>query len=207
MSSLPTASPSVGGARSRRADFPIAGQFLDRWSPRAFTDAQITEPDLLGILEAGRWAPSASNVQPWRFVYSLRGDAHWNGFVSTLTENNQKWAGRASALVAVLSSRFIVAPDGEATVSRTHSFDAGCAWGFLALQAHLNGWAAHGMAGFDPARARTLLQVPQSFAIEAFVAIGRQGPVDVLPVGLRARELPSQRRPLADSVAAGKFMA
>lgn len=159
----------------------------------------------MALLEAARWAPSASNVQPWRFVYSLRGDAFWHGHVGLLNENNQKWAASAAALVIILSSRYVVAPSGDASISKTHSFDAGCAWGYLALQAHLSGWAAHAMAGFDGERARGLLAVPPAFAVEAMVAIGRQGTVDALPIGLRARELPSQRRPLADSVSAGKF--
>lgn len=205
MSSNPAPTGALGGARSRRADFPVAVQFLDRWSPRSFTDATIPEPDLMGILEAARWAPSANNVQPWRFVYSLRDDAHWAGFVNLLNENNQRWAVKAAALVFILSARFSVAPNGEASVFRTHSFDTGCAWGFLALQAHLNGWATHGMAGYDPERARALLQVPQTFNIEAAVAIGRQGPVDLLPMALQPRELPSQRRPVIDSVSVGKF--
>ena len=148
MSSIPLAPGVLAGARSRRADFPVAVQFIDRWSPRAFTDETMTEADLLGVLEAARWAPSASNAQPWRFCYSLRGDAHWAGYLGVLNETNQRWARRAAALVVVLSSRYIVAPSGEASVSRTHAFDTGCAWGFLALQAHLSGWAAH--AGWPP---------------------------------------------------------
>ena len=208
MSSIPGtpgAPNGLGGARSRRADFPVAVQFLDRWSPRAFTEEPMTQADLMGVLEAARWAPSSSNVQPWRFAYSLRGDEHWAGYVSVLNENNQRWARRAAALVVLLSSRFVVAPNGEASVSRTHAFDTGCAWGFLALQAHLSGWAAHAMAGFEAERARALIGVPMSYTIEAVVALGRQGTVDVLPMGLQPRELPSQRRPLVDSVFAGKF--
>ena len=195
----------MSGARSRRADYPVSLQFLDRWSPRAFTESPIAEPDLMAILEAARWAPSASNVQPWRFAYSLRGDAFWRPYVGLLNENNQKWAASAAALVVILSSRYVVAPNGDASISKTNSFDAGCAWGYLALQAHLSGWAAHAMAGFDVEKTRGLLAVPPAYAVEAVVAIGRQGTVDALPIGLRARELPSQRRPLADSVFAGKF--
>ncbi|MBP7567006.1 MAG: nitroreductase family protein [Burkholderiaceae bacterium] len=205
MSSIPANPGALAGARSRRADFPVSVQFIDRWSPRAFTDEAMTEADVLGVLEAARWAPSASNAQPWRFCYSLRGDAHWGGYLGVLNDTNQRWVKRAAALVVVLSSRYIVAPSGEASVSRTHSFDAGCAWGFMALQAHLSGWAAHAMAGFDAERLRALLGVPLAFNIEAVVALGRQGTVDLLPMALQPRELPSQRRPLADSVSAGRF--
>lgn len=33
-----------------------------------FTDQSIKKSDLLKILEAARWSPSCSNIQPWRFV-------------------------------------------------------------------------------------------------------------------------------------------
>lgn len=34
----------------------------------------------------------------------------------------------------------------------THAFDAGAAWGYLALQASLSGWAMHAMAGIEHER-------------------------------------------------------
>ena len=46
---------------SRQADHPIDPIFLERWSPRAFTAEPISEPDLMTILEAARWALSSYN--------------------------------------------------------------------------------------------------------------------------------------------------
>ena len=40
----------------------------ERRSIRDYKDEQITEEHLEMILEAGRWAPSAINLQPWEFV-------------------------------------------------------------------------------------------------------------------------------------------
>jgi nitroreductase len=40
----------------------------ERRSIRAFQDKQIPEKEIEMILEAGRWAPSASNRQPWNFL-------------------------------------------------------------------------------------------------------------------------------------------
>ena len=48
----------------RTPDYPIELIFLDRWSPRAFDAASLPESDLLTILEAARWVPSAFNIQP-----------------------------------------------------------------------------------------------------------------------------------------------
>ena len=67
-------------ANSRTADYPIDALFLERWSPRAFTDEPIAEPDLLTLLEAARWAPSSFNSQPWRFLYARRDTEHWPHF-------------------------------------------------------------------------------------------------------------------------------
>jgi nitroreductase len=39
-----------------------------RRSIRSFEITEITEDDIEMILEAGRWAPSASNRQPWEFI-------------------------------------------------------------------------------------------------------------------------------------------
>ena len=46
-------------ANGRTADHPIDLQFLQRWSPRAYDAAPIPREDLLTVLEAARWAPSA----------------------------------------------------------------------------------------------------------------------------------------------------
>jgi nitroreductase len=40
----------------------------ERRSIRAFQEKQIPEKEIEMILEAGRWAPSASNRQPWKFI-------------------------------------------------------------------------------------------------------------------------------------------
>ncbi len=39
-----------------------------RRSIREFTDENITDKTIEGILEAGRWAPSGLNNQAWRFI-------------------------------------------------------------------------------------------------------------------------------------------
>jgi nitroreductase len=39
-----------------------------RFSCRTFTPAPLARERVLKLLEAARWAPSAGNLQPWRFV-------------------------------------------------------------------------------------------------------------------------------------------
>src|SRR3954452_10072684 len=87
----------------RQPDHPVDPLFLARWSPRAFDGSELPEEDLLTLFEAARWAPSAFNSQPWRFLYARRGDENWPLFLSLLIPWNQSWAHSASALVYILS--------------------------------------------------------------------------------------------------------
>jgi nitroreductase len=191
---------------ARQADHPIDPLFLDRWSPRAFDQAEMPEADLHTMFEAARWAPSAFNTQPWRFLYARRGDPEWPLFLDLLIPWNQGWAHSASALIYVLSDSYpTLGRDGEPKEAPTHSFDAGAAWASLALQAARMGYFAHGMSGIQIDRARTELGVPERVRIEAAVAVGRVGDPDILDEKLRAREFPSDRKPLAAFVFKGRY--
>ncbi|MGO7133582.1 nitroreductase family protein [Rhizobium leguminosarum] len=192
----------------RQADYPIEPSFLNRWSPRAFTGEIISEPDLLTILEAGRWAPSAYNSQPWRFAYALRGTEQWDRIFPILSEFNQGWAKSASALVIFISKTHFTPPGAsEAKLSHSHSFDTGAAWGAIAHQAQLLGLQAHGMTGIDFDKATEILSVPEGYRVEAAAAIGRLGDKTQLPDYLQARETPSPRRPLSEITFNGTFTA
>ena len=190
----------------RTPDHPIEPIFTDRWSPRAFEQTSMPESDLLTILEAARWAPSAFNVQPWRFLYSRRDDVHWHTYLSLLDPFNASWAQNASALVFVLSDT-LVSGDGSRPdkLSRTHSFDAGAAWAQLALQATSMGYQAHAMAGIRFDLTQKNLVVPERYQIEIAVAIGQRADPTVLPEDLQDREQPSQRLSVHEIAFAGVF--
>jgi nitroreductase len=191
----------------RQADHPIAPLFLERWSPRAFDGSEMPEADVATLFEAARWAPSAFNAQPWRFLYARRGDADWERFLGLLIPWNQDWAKSASLIVMFVSDTLVETKWGGAEVSHSHSFDTGAAWACLALQASLMGYQAHGMSGVDFDRARTELQVPERFRIEAAAVVGRIGDPATLPEKLRAREVPSGRKPIAEFAFRGNFPA
>lgn len=191
---------------SRQSDRPIDPIFLERWSPRAFDGEAMPEADLLTVIEAARWAPSAFNLQPWRFLYAHRGDRHWQDYLALLDDFNRAWAQQASALVFLLSDSLMFAEDPEKTKpSRCHSFDAGAAWAQFALQATRMGYQAHGMAGIDYEQSRSRLQVPEHYRVEIAIAIGRRAEASNLPADLQEREVPSLRRPLSELAFAGAF--
>ncbi len=198
----------MGETNPRRADHPIDPMFLDRWSPRAFTGEAVPEADLRSMFEAARWAPSSSNLQPWRFLYARTGTQHFDRFLGLLNESNQVWAKNAGALVVLVSKTTQVSSrDSKLVPNYNHSFDTGTAWGFFALQALRLGWATHAMTGFDKERSIIELKVPQGYRPEAAIAIGRRGDKTILPEALQAREQPNARNPQKDFVFEGGFPA
>ena len=64
----------------RKPENDVHEIFIRRWSPRAMSGGEIDEATLLSLLEASRWAPSANNNQPWRFIYARRNTPSWEVF-------------------------------------------------------------------------------------------------------------------------------
>jgi nitroreductase len=190
----------------RTADHDIDPIFLHRWSPRAFTGEAMPQPVLMSLFEAARWAPSALNLQPWRFVYAHRDTPEWAPLFDCLMEMNQAWVANASVLAFAISDRWWRREGSEPRENRSHSFDTGAAWAYLALQAHHLGWAAHGMGGFHVDKAYAATGASEAdYRIEAAIAIGRATDASVLPEAYRAREVPSGREPVERFVFEGRL--
>jgi len=185
----------------RKADHEVPAFYLNRWSPRAFRPDPVPEEDLLACFEAARWAPSAYNEQPWRFVYA-RTDEDRAKFASCLIEFNRAWAPMAPVLIALCAKEFF---SHEDAANAHHAFDAGAAWASFALEATRRGYHCHAMAGFDADKARSVLGVPEGFRVVCFFVMGKKGPADLLPEGMQKTEAPSGRRPVAESAAEGAF--
>lgn len=191
----------IKGSEKRHAAYPIDRIFIDRWSPRAMLGESIPAEKLHALFEAARWAPSSMNNQPWRMLYATRDSRHWPLFFDLLVDANKTWCVNAAALLVFVSKR----THENGSPCRTHSFDCGAAWMSLALQGNMAGYVVHGMQGFDYERARTSLNIPDGYEVEAMVAIGLPGDAHHLPEALQARELPSDRRPLEQTICEGPF--
>ena len=186
----------------RSTETQVDRLFVDRWSPRAYDGSPLSDAEVATLFEAARWAPSAFNAQPWRMLYAVHGDANWKRFLNILVPFNQSWAKNASLLVF-----FVSATTFNDRPYYNHSFDTGAAWMSFALQAHLMGLHAHGMAGFDHDAARAELGIPDGFRVEAAAVVGRQADASTLSEQLREREAPSDRKPLREIAFAGSFVA
>ncbi len=179
---------------------PIHPLLAERWSPRAFQEDRPVERDqLVAVLEAARWAPSASNLQPWRFIVWDRfedAEAYQQAF-DTLGDMNQIWVKRTPVLIGVFS--WPLRPDGTPLASA--GYDTGAAALALTLQAEALGLATHQMGGFDRDALKTRLGLPDELTAHTIIGLGYRAHPDVLHEKARLRELLTrERKPLDETV-------
>ncbi|MDP8243874.1 MAG: nitroreductase family protein [Candidatus Hinthialibacter antarcticus] len=186
----------------RTAEFPVHDIFINRNSPRAMSGEAISDNELMSLFEAARWASSCYNEQPWRFVYAMRGSQPFQRFMNCLVEFNQTWCNNAAALIVLVSQDTFALNNNP---NDWHSFDSGSAWQSLALQGSVNGLVVHGMAGFDKEKAAAAVNLPGGHSVEIMIAVGKPGPIDVLPQDMQKGETPSQRKPMKEIALEGSF--
>ncbi|GHA53706.1 nitroreductase family protein [Pontibacter akesuensis] len=174
-----------------------------RWSPRAFTNESVSEEQMETLFEAARWAPSAMNEQPWRFIYATKENREaFDKLFSCLVEGNS-WAKNASALFITVAKKNY---DFNGKLNSVALHDVGLATGNILLQATDMGLHVHLMGGYDAARAQVVLGIPEGFEPVAMGAVGYAGDPESLPEGLKTRELaPRQRKPLSELAFKGEW--
>lgn len=169
-----------------------------RHSVRKYTNEQVSEADLNEIIRLAGLAPSAWNVQPWRFV-AVRDQATKDAIQKVAY--NQGQVGGASVLLVVYNdieaslqdlgniahpgmsdeqkAGFIgqvsyvfnnMPPEARATWGAGQTY---ISVGFLLLAIQSMGYASSPMLGFDPNAVKQILGLPEHVTIPALVAFGR----------------------------------
>lgn len=188
--------------KKAKTNHPIHELLVKRWSPRAFDDKKIDKEAVQRMFEAARWAPSASNEQPWNFIVGEQGDETFKKIFDTLVEFNQLWVKTAPlAGIAV----------GKKNTSKNKPndwswYDVGQAMAHLSFQATHQGLFIHQMGGFDRDKARELFDIPEGFeAISAF-AIGNMGDYKLLHPNLQKLEIQErERKNIEEFIFSNKF--
>jgi hypothetical protein len=155
----------------------------------------LSPDDVLLLLEAARWAPSAGNSQPWSFVVGRRGDPIHERLVTRLAPSARRWAPSAALLVANLSHRLVESTDWE--FSEFSLYDLGQAVAHLSVQAQALDLNVRQFRAFDRDGVAADFDVPPHWEVTTMAAIGRAH-VDTGPP--TAEESPSRRRRSLDDI-------
>lgn len=187
--------------KTAQPDAPIHDLIAKRFSPYAWADRDVDPATLKSLFEAARWAPSAYNEQPARYVVATRDDPEaFQRLLEILVEPNRAWAQHAPVLaIGVVATRF--ARNGKDNATAKH--DLGLASANLCVEATAHGLSVHQMSGIQPDVARELLGLPDGFEAVTGLAIGHADAT----TELEADRTPRSRRSLTESVFAGRWEA
>lgn len=169
-----------------------------RYSPRGFFDKQVSEEDLNKMFDAARWAASSYNGQPWRFIYADKEkNPELHGILlGILVEFNQAWAKAAPVLMLAMA-RVKYEHSGEDYKHAWH--DLGLAVGTMSVMAESLGISLHQMGGFNAAKARTELNIPDRLDPVSMIAVGYGGLPGNLPLDIfKMEQMPRERKEIEE---------
>lgn len=136
-----------------------------RYSCRSYLDKPVEQNKLDEILEAARLAPSAKNLQDWRFV--IVADKEKKRQIIEAA-NNQKFLENTGAIIVACSVSNHVMRCGQPI----GPIDIAIALEHIALQAAHLGLATCWIGSFYPEKVRPILGIPADVTIIELMALG-----------------------------------
>lgn len=166
-----------------QSENPVLAAIYSRRSVRDYTSEPVSKDLIYEIIQAGTWAPSGLNNQPWRFA--IVQDPQRKEALATLTRYGEI-IRRAPVVIAV----FV---DKEAMYHevKDHQAMGACLQNML-LAAHALGlgavWLGEILKNAD--KVREILELPENLDLMAVVALGHP----------KRRNQTSTRKPLSEVI-------
>lgn len=135
-----------------------------RRSIRIYQDKPIPQDLLLQILEAGRWAPSGANLQPWHFI------------VVTDPETRKR-IGQVARFFFIKSSHVEKAPvvvvlGFDIRKGKYGRYDITLAGGNMMTMAESLGLGTCWIGAFDELKVKEILGIPENIEVIALMTLG-----------------------------------
>ncbi len=146
----------------------VAEAIRARRSVRRYKSTPIPEETLQNVLNAARLAPSAENMQPWRFVVVRDEDAK-RELASAC--KGQTWIAEAPVVIAACG----VPDDSVATIGGymdSVSVDVSIALTHAALEATSKGLGTCWVTAFSEERVKSILNIPPDVRVVALTPLG-----------------------------------
>ena len=157
----------------------IPKEILERRSVRQYLDKDVTEEQVMEILEAGRLSLSGSNTQPWRFMV-IRSKERKEPIVRA--DHDQQWMMQAPVFIACLAdmkSRIgeypipeDTAETGDSNVIKLVIRDTAIAVSFMVLQAQHMGLSTCWTGWYDQKEMRAALGISGEYYVSAILTVG-----------------------------------
>lgn len=148
----------------------------NRHTVRRFTSTPISRDILCQCINAGRLAPSAENVQPWRYVVVDHKDIKSNLVSKAFSGVYRvtRWAAKAPVLIVICAKLDILANrlGKQITGISYYMIDIGISGEHVVLQAQELGLGSCWIGWFSSRGAAKALDLPRSWKPVAILAMG-----------------------------------
>jgi len=158
---------------------------LKRRSVRRFLDRPVEREKIEACLEAARLAPSAENVQPWRFIVvddaEVRQRLAEEAFSGIYKAS--RFAARAPVLIVIIAHPDVVANKLGKAIQGTQYYllDIGIAGEHLVLAATEMGLGSCWVGWFSKRGVRKVFAIPRKYDVVAMIALGYPDPTHLAP--------------------------
>jgi len=147
-----------------------------RRSVRKYQDKPVEREKIVACLEAARLAPSAENVQPWRFVVidePLLIEKFSSSVFSGIYRAT-RFAARAPVIVVILARLDILANKIGKQIQGIHYYliDTGIAGQHFVLRAQELGLGTCWIGWFNVRAVRKALNIPRSYKVVSLMTLG-----------------------------------
>jgi len=136
-----------------------------RRSIRNFLDKSVEEEKLLAVLEAGRLAPSAKNMQDWRFIV-VRDSATRQRLAEAARD--QQFVAQAPVVIAACGTSDLVMTCGQPA----YAIDVAIALDHMTLAAASLDLGTCWIGAFYEEKVKEILGVPQEVRVVALLPLG-----------------------------------
>jgi nitroreductase len=143
----------------------VAQAIRSRYSCRQYADKPIDKDTLRKILDAARQAPSAKNLQDWRFVVVTGKETKHKLAVAA---NSQTFIQNAGAIIIGCT----VCQDTMRCGQTIGPIDLAIAMEHICLQATELGLATCWIGSFYPDQVRPIVGIPENITIVQLMALG-----------------------------------
>jgi len=165
----------------------ILNLIKSRRSIRSFKPDPIPKEDLMKVLEAARWAPSAGNCQPWDFIVVTRDDLKRRLAIAAL---GQFWITEAPVIIVVCANIPRTAwRYGERGRSLYVIQDTAAATQNILLTAHALGYGTCWVGAFDEEEVKRALNIPRDVRPVAIIPLGKPNEKPIAPPRIPLEEI------------------
>jgi nitroreductase len=162
-----------------------------RRSIRAYTDKPVPREVLEKILEAGRLAPSARNIEPWHFI-------------AVTDEKKRKALSKGLFAKFVAQAPLVIVACGDKKASADwYAIDAALAVENMVLTAVSEGFGTCCVGSFEEKDVKALLKIPDTLEVIVMITVGYAG--EKLDLSNKLLNLIRSRKTLSEVCSENEF--